>query len=165
MIRMITRYFCLFVFLAFSLPSSSQSEAESALPFDPKIDGLKLTELVSGYEAIKAINKLHGMPIRIRRGFIAHYEAKQHKATIWVSEAHSEDLADKQIRIMISKMKSSKRSPFHHYNASDFRKTKVIGFHGMGQIHYVFRINKWVYWISANEEHIDKLLGHLCKIS
>ncbi len=163
MIRMITRYLCLFVFLAFSLLSSGQSEAEAAPPFNPQIDGLKLTKLVSGHEAIKAINKLHGTPIRVLRGFIAHYKAKQQKATIWVSEAYSEDLADKQIKIMISKMKSSKRSPFSQYNASDFRKTKVIGFHGMGQIHYVFRINKWVYWVSADEKHIDKLLDHLCK--
>ena len=160
---MINRYFFLLVLLVFALPSSGQSEAKSVIPFNPKIDGLTLTKLISGQEAIKAINKLHGMPIRIRSGFIAHYKANRHKATIWVSEAHSEDLADKQIKIMIIKMKNSKRSPFNRYSASVFRKTKVISFYGMGQIHYVFRIDKWVYWVSADEEHVNKLLEHLCE--
>jgi len=127
------------------------------------LEGLKLVRLVTGDEAIKAIDELHGVPIDAVRGFIADYEGAHGKATIWVSEATSEDLAERQIEIMINKMKNSKRSPFSHYRVSDAEGIRVIGFDGMGQVHYVFRDNKWVCWISAHSGRIDKILAHILK--
>jgi hypothetical protein len=131
-------------------------------PFDPHIEGLELVEWISGDEAIKAINKLHGMPIDVVKGFIAKYEGPREKATIWVSEAASEELAEEQIMVMIQKMKDNRRSPFSHYRDLRVRDLKVVAFDGMRQTHYVFRDNKWVYWVSADAERIDKILQHVC---
>ena len=137
---------------------------EPALPFDPHIKDLNLVRLMTGDDALREINRLHGRPIDIVRGFIAHYESPHDKATIWVSEATSEDLARQQIEVMINKMKESKTSPFRHFRLLDARGTKVIAFDGMDkQVHYVFKDNKWVYWLSANTKRIDKILEHIQK--
>jgi len=139
------------------------NEPSSGPSFDPHIQDLELVKLITGDEAIKAINKLHGMSIDVVMGLIAHYEGMNDKATIWVSEASSQDLAEEQIVVMIRKMKSNARSPFSHYRTMNKKGFRVIAFDGMGQVHYVFRDNKWAYWISADAKHIDMVLQHVCR--
>jgi hypothetical protein len=133
------------------------------LPFDGHIQGLNLVKLITGDRALEAINRLHGMPIDVVRGFIAYYQGNSgDKATIWVSEAASEELANKQIEVMIEKMKQSQRSPFRQCRELDLKGLRVVAFDGMGQVHRVFRQKRWVYWISADAGRIDDIVGHIC---
>jgi hypothetical protein len=143
------------------LLAGCNERSQPSEPFDRDIEGLELVEWISGDEAIKDINKLHGMPIDVVKGFIAKYKGPHEKATIWVSEAASGELAEEQIIIMIRKMKRNKRSPFSHYRDLLVKNLKVVAFDGMKQTHYVFRDNTWVYWISADAERIDKILQHV----
>jgi hypothetical protein len=146
---------------AFFLFSACHPSGPS-LPFDGHIQGLNLVKLVTGDRALEAINRLHGMPIDVVRGFIAYYRGNGgDKATVWVSEGSSEELANKQIEVMIEKMKQSQRSPFSNYRVLDVKGLMVIAFDGMGQVHRVFRQKRWVYWISADEERIDDIVGHV----
>jgi hypothetical protein len=124
---------------------------------------MELVQWITGPEAVNAINKLHGMPIDVVRGFIAHYEGTHDKATIWVSEASSQALAKKQFSVMIQKMKSNRRSPFSQFRDLYTGSRRVVAFDGIGQTHYVFVDDKWVYWVSANAKRIDKILQHICK--
>jgi hypothetical protein len=142
---------------------AGQAHANDLPSLSPRIAGLERARLLSGEEAVCAINRSHGIPIDMKRGFVAFYEAPGEKATIWVSEALAEELGVKQIDIMIAKMKGNHRSPFSRYRTVVARNTEVIGFDGLGQVHYVFRIGKWVYWISADEKRIDELLDHVIK--
>ncbi|MBE9581839.1 MAG: hypothetical protein IMF18_09490 [Proteobacteria bacterium] len=151
------------VWIVMGLLLAGCNQRQSVPPFDLDVEGLEQVRLVTGDEAINAINRLHGMPIDVVRGFIAYYEGLHDKATIWLSEATSEDLAKRQIEVMIDRMKKSRRSPFSHYRVLDANGVSVIGFDGMGQVHYVFRDTKWVYWISADAGRIDKLLDHVMK--
>lgn len=151
------------VWIVVGLLLAGCNQPRSILPFDLDLEGLEQVRLVTGDEAINAINRLHGMPIDVVRGFIAYYEGVHDKATIWLSEATSEDLAKRQIEVMMDRMKKSRRSPFSHYRLLDANGVRVIGFDGMGQVHYVFRENRWVYWISADAGRIDKILDHVMK--
>jgi len=137
------------------------SHSDSSLPFDPNIKDLDMVELITGEEAQKAIDRLHGMAIPVVRGFIAHYKGGYGGATVWVSEATTEDLASEQIDVMIDKMKKSKRSPFSNYRQWNKEGTTVIAFDGMGQVHYVFKDKTWVYWVSADGRSIDMILEHI----
>ncbi|MBN1842064.1 MAG: hypothetical protein JW883_07275 [Deltaproteobacteria bacterium] len=159
----LTRDYRVWIVMGLLLAGCNQSQ--SVPPFDLDLEGLEQVRLVTGDEAINAINRLHGMPIDVVRGFIAYYEGLHlhDKATIWLSETTSEDLAQRQIEVMIDRMKNSTRSPFSHYRVLDANGASVIGFDGMGQVHYVFRDNKWVYWISADASRIDKILDHVMK--
>lgn len=132
-------------------------------PFDPVVPGMNLVKLVSGTEALQAINKLHGLAIPMKAGFIAHYGDTQGKATIWVSEAPTVAAGEEQIDVMIEKMKDNPRSPFRKYEHATVNDVPIIRFHGMGQIHAVFQLDAWVYWISAYDKDMNKLLTHLCQ--
>jgi len=136
--------------------------SEPSLPFGAHVQDLELVKVITGDRAVEAINQLHGMPIDMVRGFIAYYQGNSgDKATLWVSEASSEELAGKQIEVMIHKMKHSARSPFRHYRELDVQGLRVIAFDGMGQVHRVFRKKRWVYWISAGAGAIDKIVEHI----
>ena len=155
------RKYLILIILGFIWVGCKQSQNEIA--FDPSIEDLRLVKLIGGHDAIEAINKLHGTSLNVVRGYIAHYEGVHDKATIWVSEASSQELAQEQIEVMISKMKNNRRSPFSHYRTLEAKGPEVIAFDGMGQVHYVFRDKKWVYWITADAKRIDKILWHINK--
>ena len=145
------------------LSALTPARADTTPPFDTEVAGMALMKLISGPEALQAINKLHGTAIPMKKGFIAHYLGTQGKAVVWVSEAPSVEAGTEQIDVMIEKMKGNERSPFRNYGQSLVDKTPVIRFHGMGQVHAVFQIDAWVYWISADDQDMDVLLTHLCK--
>jgi hypothetical protein len=161
LIMSLLRGTCLVWMLACFLLSACHP-SEPSLPFDSHLRGLKLVKLISGGPAVEAINQLHGMPIDIVRGFVAYYQGNGgDKATLWVSEASSEELAEKQIEVMIHKMKQSRRSPFRDYHVLDVKGVRVVAFDGMGQVHRVFREKRWVYWISADAGRIDGIVAHI----
>jgi hypothetical protein len=159
--RFWTKFWALLILCFFSLGACTQ--ADTSLPFDPQIEGMTLVREISGEEAMQAINELHGMPIHVLRGFIFHYQAVDGKAVVWVSEAASRKLATEQIDVMIEKMKKNKRSPFSRFGEFEENGMNVIAFNGMGQVHYVFKIGRWVYWVSAGPRSIEAILEHIEK--
>ena len=153
---------CLFwISLSFLLAGCKQGPAVPH--FDDQIDRLELVKLIEGPEAIKQIDKLHGKPLNVIRGYIAHYRGDHEKATLWVSEAESEEAAQEQVDVMLQKMKDNPRSPFSNYQTLNRPDLSVIAFEGLGQVHYVFRDGPWVYWIGADAKRIDTVLAHLRK--
>ncbi len=104
-----------------------------------------------------AINKLHGKKINVASGMIAFYQGEGEKAIVWVSESICTDDAVQQTESMIERMRASKRSPFSDYEEIKLNGVKIYSFKGMGQKHYIFRISKDIYWISANPGTIDEL--------
>lgn len=150
------------VFIGFFL--GEQAHCGRLPRLDVHIDDLERVSLLSGREAIRAINRLHGMAIDMERGFVASYQAPPgEKATIWVSEAPSQELGEKQIEMMVAKMKGNQKSPFEKYRTVKAKGINVIGFDGLGQVHYVFGMGKWVYWISADEKRVDRILRYITK--
>ena len=144
----------IFILFSFFLLGCNQS---SSPVFQEEIRGLKLVQLITGKDALHAINQLHGKKINVVSGMVAFYQGEGEKATVWVSESFSTDDAIQQTEIMIEKMRSSKRSPFSDYEEIGQGGVKIYSFKGMGQEHYIFRISKSVYWITANSGAIDEL--------
>ena len=144
----------IFILFSFFLLGCNQSPSTV---FQKEIRGLKLVQLITGKDALHAINKLHGKKINVARGMVAFYQGKGEKATVWVSESFSTDAAIQQTEIMIEKIRSSKRSPFSDYEEIGQDGVKIYSFKGIGQEHYIFRINKSIYWITANPGTIVEL--------
>ena len=142
------------ILFSFFLLGCNQS---SSPVFQEEIRGLKLVRLITGKDALLAINKLHGKKINVARGIIAFYQGEGEKAIVWVSESACTDDAMQQTESMIERMTASKRSPFSDYEEIELDGVKIYSFKGMGQKHYIFRISKSIYWISANPGMIDEL--------
>ena len=143
-----------FILFSFFLLGCNQS---SSPVFQEEIRGLKLVRLITGKDALLAINKLHGKKINVARGMIAFYQGEGEKAIVWISESACTDDAMQQTESMIERMTASKRSPFSDYKEIELNGVKIYSFKGMGQKHYIFRISKDIYWISANPGTIDEL--------
>jgi hypothetical protein len=131
--------------------------------FKEEIGGLKLVRLITGEDAVLAINNLHGKEIDIIKGMIACYQGEKEKATIWLSESASENDAIQQTAGMVRKMRDSKKTPFSNYEEIDRGRMKIYSFMGMGQQHYIVRVQKSIYWISANPGTIDKVWEGMVK--
>ncbi len=131
--------------------------------FKEEIGGLKLVRLITGEDALLAINKLHGQEIDVVSGMIACYQGEKEKATIWLSESASENDAIQQTAGMVRKMRDSIKTPFSNYAEIDRSGVKIYSFMGMGQQHYIFRVKTSIYWISANPGTIDKVWEGLVK--
>ena len=142
------------ILFSFFLLGCNQS---SSPVFQEEIRGLKLVQVITGKDALLAINKLHGKKINVARGMVAFYQGEGEKAIVWVSESACTDDAMQQTEIMIEKMRASKSSPFSDYEEIERNGVKIYSFEGMGQKHYIFRISKSIYWISANPGTIDEL--------
>ncbi|MEA3428465.1 MAG: hypothetical protein U9Q84_04490 [Thermodesulfobacteriota bacterium] len=142
------------ILFSFFLLGCNQS---SSHVFQEEIKGLKLVRLITGEEALLAINKLHGKKINVTRGVVAFYQGEGEKAIVWVSESACTDDAMQQTESMIEKMIASKSSPFSDYKQIERNGMKICSFKGMGQEHSIFRIGKSIYWISANPGTIDEL--------
>ena len=148
----------IFIFISLTLMSCSQS---SSPVFQEDVGGLNLVRLYTGTDALKAINKLHGKEIKVAKGMVAFYEGRGEKASVWFSESFTVNEAKNQTDIMIKKMLAGKNSPFRGYKEIDRKDKKIYSFMGMGQEHYIFRIKKDIYWISANSSTIDKIYKSL----
>ena len=148
----------IFILFSFFLLGCNQSPSPV---FQEEIRGLKLVQLITGKDALHTINKLHGKKINVASGMVAFYQGEGEKATVWVSESFSTDDAIQQTEIMIEMMRSSKRSPFSDYEEIGQDGVKIYSFKGMGQEHYIFRISKSIYWITANSGTIDELCKNI----
>jgi len=136
--------------------------------FPETLPNLHLIKLIKGKKAIEEINKLHGRQIHIKKGFIAYYrgsfeEGNWREAVIWLSEADNEQIALKQTEIMMNRIKSNPKTPFHHFKERSREGIKIYTFWGIGKAHAVFQRGKWVYWISATDDVFESVLESMLK--
>jgi len=136
--------------------------------FPETLPNLYLIKLIKGKKAIEEINKLHGKQIHIENGFIAYYrgsyeQGNWRESTIWLSEADNEQMALKQTKIMMDRIKDNPKTPFHHFKERTREEIKVYTFWGMGGAHAVFQKGEQVYWISATEDIFEPVLRAMLK--
>src|SRR5574341_695590 len=65
------------------------------------LGGLPRTHAVHGDDALREINRLHGRSIRVRDGFVGHYEQDGGVAMLYVSRAYLEPMARWQLSRMV----------------------------------------------------------------
>ncbi len=160
--------FCLVFFLSLLCVSCQKKPKANAL-FPETLPNLHLMKLLQGREAIKAVNKLHGRVIKVKKAWVAYYkgafyQGNWHEATIWVSEAFTLSQAEQQVEIMMQKIMQSHKTPFYGFKKKREKGTEVYIFWGIGKQHAVFRKGKMVFWISASFEVFDDVLNHYLSV-
>ncbi len=118
----------IFILFSFFLLGCNQSPSPV---FQEEIRGLKLVRLITGKDALLAINKLHGKKINVAMGIVAFYQGEREKATVWVSESACTDDAMQQTESMIEKMRASGSSPFSNYGEIEQDGVKIYSFDGL----------------------------------
>ena len=132
------------------------------IPAPEKIGEKDLTQVISGDDAIKAIDKLHGLMVAPQANVIAEYGTEP-KDLLYISWYEKEDQAREAFISMISKMMKSEKGPFTHIRALPDYEEKAFMSLGMGAIHYIYYSSHYILWLQTYQdigrELPDKLLS------
>ncbi|MBN2425631.1 MAG: hypothetical protein JXR46_15535 [Calditrichaceae bacterium] len=144
----------LIISLLFLLLGSCQNQTDytpsSLLEF-------KRVKMIKGQEADEFVNRIHLRPISTDINTIAFYEADEKTAVIYHTEYEDKNRAIEDYKNMIGKI-SPENSAFVGGKQIQIENKTVYRCFGMGQTHYVFYHNNFLFWISlptiGAEDHL-----------
>jgi len=116
-----------------------------------KISEKKITKLLVGDEAVKVIDKLHGLEVAPDENIIAEY-GEDPKDLLYISYYKDEDQARDAFILMISKMMKTDQGPFSHIRALPDYGEKVYMSIGMGAIHYIYYSSNYILWLQTYQD-------------
>lgn len=143
----------------FSVSVNSKTEV-----FPEQIMGMKKTELISGDEAKKSVNGLHGLEIELKSAYIGKYQGeKGSNAIVWVSESYNTRDAKKLFSIMDQKMPTNKFFTGYqklNYNGLELR---YVYWPKQNMHDFYYLIGKKNYWIAVSvdvnmKDFLDEVL-------
>ena len=133
--------------------------ATTALP--ASLAGLRRTAVVTGAEAVRSVEALHGRRLPVVTAEIAEYAGG--RATVWMSRSDRPRAA----RALVERMArgiAGGGSPFSAPSAVAGERG-VWATEGMGQVHYFFARGPAVWWLSADEAVAERALAELLEVA
>ena len=113
------------------------------------IGNLKLGKYKTGKEALKEIFMLHGRKMGLINGYVANYEEKDGKATVYYSVAKHEKLAKRLIDWMVKRIGNS-HEIFKGLKKEQTGSQTFYSVYGMSQKHFFLCKDDKVIWIAAD---------------
>jgi len=148
-----------FVFIIFVLGCSSSP----SLPTPEKIGEKERTRIISGEQAARVVDKLHGLSVAADANVIAEY-GRDRKDLLYVTYYSDQKEAQKSFDLMIAKMVAAKDGPFFHLMPLSKYKNKVYMTLGMGAMHYIYLSGKSLLWLQTYQSFGDKLPSRLLEL-
>ena len=125
---------------------------------------LTLTKKFSGKGAKEYVNKLHFEPVTETENEIGFYEGERGAALIHITHYNKKDDAEEDYKRMTEKI-SPENSVFIGSEYLMLNELEVYRCFGMGQSHYVFYLEKELFWISVDtyfgKEYVQRYIKHL----
>lgn len=151
--------------------STSTGSLSNSYSFPQTLQGLNLTQSISGPRAIAMIGKLHGSNIQIKQGYIAQYEGASGQIMVWVSESNDTAEARQLFDIMDQRITSAAQNAGSAGNAPPFTNRRAIGRNGvsiiavkgMGMENYYYQVGSRVYWLAVGGVDPLKTLDEFMK--
>ncbi|RME90367.1 MAG: hypothetical protein D6770_02610 [Anaerolineae bacterium] len=123
-------------------PHSQAGEVPTA------IAGVPLMQVITGEEAVRSINRLHGKEFPLVSGAVAVYG--EQNVILWVSTAADEAAAGELTRLMTERIAEG-RSPFQENGSRKVDGVTVYDLTGLGQRHFYWQSGNLVLWLAADE--------------
>lgn len=120
---------------------------KETLPKD--LMGYTLVESISGTEAQKTVNQIHLNPVTDTDNEIGYYEKGNDKAIIYITHYKTDDDAKTDLIKMVEKI-SPQNSVFINGGQFVINEIKIYRYFGMGQTHFVFRVENKLFWLSVD---------------
>jgi len=111
----------------------------------------KLTNIISGPDAVKVIDKMHGLAVATEKNIVAEY-GEDPKDLLYISWYKEEDQAKDAFKLMISKMMEADEGPFTHIRALPDYGERVYMSIGMGAIHYIYSSSHFILWLQTYQD-------------
>ncbi|MBI4333714.1 MAG: hypothetical protein HY673_20830 [Chloroflexi bacterium] len=133
------------IFLGAGLLNYTASFSERTLPHN--IAGLPLTQSMSGDEARREVNQLHGLDITLQDAWIGHYGGQA--AIIWVSLSPTENDSSYLMSAMMTRIRQG-NAYFGNLQEMAIEGQKVYTVVSQDrQKHYIWQVDRKVIWIAA----------------
>jgi hypothetical protein len=117
----------------------------------PEVIGQEsLSRVITGGDAEKSINDLHGMDVATAHNFIAYYGADE-EDILYVTSYDSPEKADENFKKMIEKITTDEDTPFYHTMPLTSYENNVYMTIGMGAIHYIYISSKNLLWLQTQQ--------------
>jgi hypothetical protein len=119
------------------------------------VAGVRLTQKISGADAVTEVGLVHGKDLPMTSGIIAIYG--NNFATVWVSSSAQSTIAAQMVQTMTKKIAEG-RSPFTSPKIRPLKGRVVYELSGMGQQHFYFQSGKLVIWLTADKAIAEKAI-------
>jgi len=141
--KFIFKFNALFIFLfIISCSTSPENKVPDVIGNESRV------RLVTGSEAVKSINHLHGLDVATTQNYIAYYGAEE-EDILYITSYDSPEKAADDFKKMIDKMSVNEDSPFYHLMPLSSYDDNVYMTIGMGAIHYIYLSGKNVLWLQT----------------
>ena len=84
------------------------------LPTPDKIGEKERRRVISGTQAARVVNRLHGQSVATEENVIAEYGEGEKKDLLYISRYTDPEAAQEAFVLMVEKMAAAKESPFSH---------------------------------------------------
>lgn len=128
------------------LVGCTNSTTELSAP--QKIGHKERSRVISGKQAARVVNKMHGQSVAADANAIVEY-GKEKKDILYISYYEDQNQAGKAFNLMIEKMASTKQGPFFHLMPLLTYKNKAYFTLGMGARHYIFVSGNYLLWLQT----------------
>ena len=119
------------------------------LPTPDKIGEKERLRVVSGKQAARVVNKMHGQSVATDGNVIAEYGEGEKKDLLYISRYADPKAAQEAFDLMIEKMAAAKNSPFYHLMPIDKYQKKAYMTLGMGAVHYIYPSGPFLLWFQT----------------
>ena len=134
------------LFYLHTQPKSNENLVERV---PQSIVGLKLSQVITGQEAIDSIHQLHGKEFPLSSGAVATYGTQN--ATLWVSGTEGEREVANLTELMKTRIAEG-HSPFIDQGSFKVDGILVYALEGLGQVHYYWQSGGLVLWLAVDQE-------------
>ena len=139
-----------------SSPQDTAEESSSLPDLPQQTVEMALVSQYSGDAAMRDILALHHNDFPLEDGLIAHYQGDTARGTVWVSVSPDEAEAALLMQLMIQELPAS--PVFKEEDVFQLGDHTIYYVTGMGQDHYYWLDDIYVYWLAVTSENpIDEL--------
>lgn len=139
----------------------SASGGDDTTPAPREIAGHKLTQAVTGAEAMAEVDRLHGKSIDLADAWVGRYEGG---GAVWVAEAASEDGAFALLDAMVRAIEDG-GSPYQGLTQNKFEGMPMYAVRDANGHHFFYQAKTRVVWVAtppgAEQAFLSEALANL----
>src|SRR5210317_854425 len=139
---------CKLIGLVVSLILSGCTGAPN-LPTPDKIGEKDRLRAISGKQAARLVNRMHGQSVATDENVIAEYGEGEKQDLLYISHYADPAAAQKAFVLMIEKMAVTKNSPFYHLMPIGKYQKKAYMTLGMGAVHFIYQSGSSLLWFQT----------------
>ncbi|MGB6123645.1 MAG: hypothetical protein WBG80_17180 [Bacteroidota bacterium] len=128
-----------------------------------ELKGLVLQKEISGENAKRIVDRMHGKAVAERENSIGYYGGSSGEATLYVTLYKTPGEASQVEKVMADRIAAG-NPVFGHFRIIDVRERRVAICYGMGQTHFFFSRGRALYWLAVDNDLAHVTIQSLVRV-